>query len=457
MAPMRPCVPASPDRRVFHRRVFGALTGLMPALAGCGGGSADPWASDASALQAPPEPEDGVSTRATPLPQLAGMFGLAPWPVTGPLTDLQGLKSLNVLADGRLALAWAEAPSTAPRGPWRLRLQMQGCGGACGSRPLTLIDELPDPDAAVSVRPDGSTLVVWREQDSRRVGVVTVNEHRLQLQRFDPAGFAIAPPELVDGFTSITGPQGESRSLGVPRLDHWPGGGFVVAWPDIQTRSVYPGLLAEAKVRRYHANGWPVDLPQTVTTSEADIGLSLAAWSDAGGYVISQLQHVGASLKQNVLAIDLWNPLPAGAVADLLPGSFLLSLGVFGSVLFAARMDTRRQMPVYVREYFSYEGQLGGRPVPLPALPTRAIALREIEFLVLRPSDRPGRAIAQRMDKYGRLFGSAVDWPEGPSVRLPDGSVAVAWMADSGAGQRRLWLQRFMPTRVMPAPPIAVA
>lgn len=443
----------SVDRRMFHRQSLGLLTGLALGLSGCGGGTA-PLDDEHLPLGAG-SGVPGVMPRATPVPQMGGLFALPPGAVGEPVAGLHSIRSLNVLADGRIALAWTEAAPERPQGPWRLRLRTQGCAGACAGRTLTLVQTLADPEAAVTTCPDGHSVVAWREREVRRAAGVTVTDHRLLLQRFDPEGLPLDDPQVVEAYAQVSGVRGEGRSLGSAHLDRWLDGSWVLAWTDVHTGPVDPVVSAEVRVRRYHANGWPVDAPRTLSTRSEPIELSLSVWPETGGYAITPRTVDPAPGSSPPLLADLWNPLPAESLAGLLPGSLFLSLGICGTVLFASRFDPRLHTRVYTRETFSYEGQPSGRPVVLPGLPLGAVALRDIEFVILQPGPRPGAQQAQRMDKYGRLLGQPVPFPSGLTARLADGSLVVAWGSPAEGAPRQLWLQRFSPTRVLPAPPLA--
>lgn len=377
------------------------------------------------------------------------MQGLTAWTVAGPVPQDLVLKDIQPLADGRVALAWVESPAPGKEGPRRLHLRAQSCQGGCGGTDQVLAEGLVDAGTAVSVLPDGSTLVAWRDTLERVPGHELSIQCRLFLQRFGPGGAAAGAPELVDAFLFSNRLEGGGRGMGPPAIGHWGNGSFVVTWADIRTFASFPGLATSVRARRYHFNGWPVGPAQTVATSYRERTYTLDLPPASGGYVISHVQEPQAPFHQAIVPIDFWNPLPAQPLARLLPGSFLLSIGIYGSLLFAGRTDPGTGQPVYTRERFDYSGQPVGSPAPLASLPLGALALRDIEYLALSAGARAGFSKAQRMDKYGRMIGLPFELPQGPTALLEDGSLLVAWTT-AGLEGSRVMLQRFVPTAASP-------
>lgn len=438
-------------RRRFNTLGLAVLAGLGAGLAGCGGGTAGEGG--------PAEVQPRSLTSAG-----AGMLGLTEWMVAAADGQALALKSLDRLSNGAVALAWTESPGPGGEGPRRLRTRHLACQGGCAVSERLLVEGLPDADAAVAVLPDGSTLLAWRETLERVPGHALSVQRLLYLQRFTPAGIAAGPPELVDAFLFSNRLEGGGRSMGPPALGQWGDGSFVVTWADLRTFSAFPGLAASVRARRYHANGWPVGPAQTVATSYREQTYNLDVPPASGGYVISHVQAPQAPFHQNIVPLEFWNPLPASRLESLLPGSFLLSLGICGTLLFAGRTDGATGRPVYTRERFEYSG----RPVSmatLAGLPLGGVALQNVEFLTLSASAHAGQRQAQRMDKYGRMIGTPFDLPQGHSLLLDDGSLLVAWTATGttsgtnsatnggttgGPTNSRLMLQRFVPNALSP-------
>ncbi len=449
------------DRRRFH---LVGLAALASGLGACGGGGSDASSGPGpvgmgGGQVVPPEAEVGnprgpavvdsdVTSSAVP-PVGAGMQGLTPWTVAGPVPGGLALKALQRLDDGRVALAWLESPASGEVGTRRLHLRVQSCQGACGGVDRVLVDGLPDAEPAASILPDGAVLVAWRQVLERVPGNELAVERSLWMQRFTPAGVAAGPAERVDAFVFSSRLEGGGRGMGPPAIGHWEDGSFVVTWADVRTFGSFPGLATSVRTRRYHTNGWPVAPARTVATSHREQTYRLDLPPASGGYVISHVQSPLEPSYQNILPLEFWNPLPEASLARLLPGSFLLSLGVCGTLLFAGRTDPGTGRPVWTRERFEYSGHAAGAPAMLPGLPLGGVALKNVEFLVLFASAKAGLKQAQRMDKYGRIFGMPFEMPEGATALLDDGSLLVAWVA-AGADGRRLMLQRFVPTPVPP-------
>ncbi len=451
------------DRRRFHLASLAALASGLgacggggggagassgPAPAGMGGGQAVQPAAEVANPRGPAIVEGDVTTSAVTSVG-AGMQGLTPWTVAGPVPGGLALKALQRLDDGRVALAWLESPAPGEVGTRRLHLRVQSCQGACGGVDRVLVDGLPDAEPAASILPDGTVLVAWRQVLERVPGNELAVERSLWMQRFTPAGVAAGPAERVDAFLFNSRLEGGGRSMGAPAIGHWEDGSFVVTWADVRTFSSFPGLATSVRARRYHANGWPVALARTVATSNREQAYRLDLPPASGGYVISHVQSPIEPYYQNILPLEFWNPLPEASLARLLPGSFLLSLGVCGTLLFAGRTDPGTGRPVWTRERFEYSGHPVGAPAVLPGLPVGGVALKNVEFLALSASAKSGMKQAQRMDKYGRIYGMPFELPEGATALLEDGSLLVAWVPQANDG-RRLMLQRFVPTPVSP-------
>lgn len=445
------------------RRRFNALglASLSSWLVACGGGTQE---GSAEATTRP------LTHVAAPLPTPPGMLAGTPWAVAGPTPNQLALKTMAVLADQRIAIAWTESPAPGEVGPRRLRLRIHGCQPACSAqdaRELTLSEGVADSGSAVAVLPDGSTLLVWRDLLERVPGHDLSEQHRLWLQRYRPSGEPAGSPELVDSFIFSTRLARSGRVMGPPSIGVWVDGSFVITWADILSFGSFPGLSTSVRARRYHANGWPVAEAATVSVSSREQGYTLSMPAATGGYVISHVTPPLAPFYQTIRAMEFWNPLPPSALEKLLPGSFLLGLGVYGSVLFAARYAPGTTQPVYTRERFGYHGQPLGPIATVQALPDAAIALGEGEFLALGKapsplapvaSAAPGRSLAQRMDAFGRILGLPFELPGERSVLLADGSLVVGWTTSApGAGGDRIQLQRFVPSPMATAPFLAPA
>ncbi len=446
-------------RRQFNALGLAALSGLGTALAGCGGGT--PGQANLAEAGEGGQAQEEAQRRALSTVG-AGMQGLTEWTVASTDDQVLALKSLNRLANGEVALTWTESPLPSDEGPSRLRLQRLSCQGGCAISERLLVEDLVDPGAALTVLPDGSTLVAWRDTLERVPNHALSVQCRGFLQRFRPAGTPTSPPELVDAFLFSNRLEGGDRTMGPPAIGHWEDGSFVVTWADLRTFGAFPGLATSVRARRYHTNGWPVAAARTVATSNREETYSLDLPPASGGYVISHVQEPQAPFHQAILPVEFWNPLPASRFEGLMPGSFYLSMGIFGSLLFAGRADAATGQPVYTRERFAYSGQPVGSPTPLASLPMGGVALKNVEFLTLRASAHAGQRQAQRMDKYGRMIGTPFDLPQGMTLLLGDGSLLVAWtIAGStspasstspatGPTGSRLMLQRFVPNALSP-------
>ncbi len=413
-------------RRRFHLACVGSMAGL---LAGCGGG--DP------AGQWPQVPTRRITRR-----HHAPEPGLRPLParsLAGPSPYAMRVTSVEALADGGLGVAWAQADGADPAAPWRLRvLHLDGEGAGAGPEVLLPLS-LPDPQAAARVLPDGGAVVAWREPAPAPGGEASSSPRfQLQVHRFDRAGQRIAhtpiPGTLVDGW-----------DLDPPAIAAWVDGSFVVAWARVQQVPALPGtpaemptgLQAQVQALRFHANAEP-DLPvASLGTSGHDRRFTLAAPDISGGFIIGQATGDAANPRQALVQSRLWHPIADAYLEALLPGSFLLSLGVCGWILFANRPAGAS------RQRFDWRGQAVGTPEDLPRLPAGAIALRAGDYLALFPSEDPRDHRAQRMNKSGEVIGAPFAWTDDPHALLPSGTLAVGRALQEGGEGWQLVLERF--------------
>ena len=202
-------------------------------------------------------------------------------------------------------------------------------------------------------------------------------------------------------------------------------------------------MLAEVQALRFHANAEP-DLPvATLSTSGHDRSFTLAAPDISGGFIIGQETGEAPDYRQALVQSRLWHPIAASHLEGLLPGSFLLPLGVCGWILFADRAVGEGEAVASTRQRFDWRGQPVGGPEDLPVLPSGAIALHGGDYLALAPADDPGCHQAQRMNKSGEVIGAPFPWTDGPRALLPGGTLAVGRAVHESDDAWHLVLDRF--------------
>lgn len=430
---------------VFTRRHFAGLSlgACLAGLAGCGGGG--------DAAEAAPS---GMPLRDLEVPDVAhkalastqpGLIAQAPLVIAGPGFDSLQVKAVAALADGGFAVAWATARATDATAPRQLRVQRFTAAGERAGDALLLPVAVKDEQAAVAVLRDGGVIVVWRESVPGQPYALVLS---LMRQRFDPAGQPLAGPEVVASLVQDRYSP-NARSLEQPRLDSWPDGSHVVAWGEVTFLRGFPGLAVILRARRYHANGWPVGEPVVVGGSANTRDFSLQAWEVQGGYAVSNVARPVGPFFQVIRLFDVWNPIDPARFEGLLEGSFIVPIGICGSLLFAARADAHcPQLVRWDRQLFNWEGQALGPAVPLPRRPGQIVPLRQLgQFLELTGAARPNTFMAQRMDKYGALIEAPFELPAGSYAATLEGSLVAAWVSVSKTGNYALLVQRFTDPR----------
>jgi len=423
--------------RVLTRRHFAGLSmGLgLAGLAGCGGGGFDPVGDGALAVK------DAPSINGP------GLIAQAPLMLAGPGFAPLQLKSVDDLADGGFAVAWTRADASLPDGPWQVLVQRFDRAGEPLAPPVPLAVAPPDAESAVSVLPDGTAAVAWRREVHTNPGPFTeVIDRSLLHQRFDTSGQPLGDADVVTAVSfGIRSPN--SLDLRHPHIDRWPDGSHVVAWAKVLHSRALPGTFVTLEARRYHASGWPAGNAVGVGASGDGPDFTLQAWERQGGYVVGFIPEPFAPQSQAIRAVDFWNPIDPARLQGLAQGSFLVDLGVCGTVLVAGHRDTSGQAVTWERQLFNWEGQAVGPPVPLPQRPAGIVPLRTQQqlgqFLLLSDAANPFVLQAQRMDKWGNLYGDPFEVPRGSAVVTGEGQLVIASLMVSKTGNYSVVAQRF--------------
>lgn len=395
-------------------------------------------AGGAAAEGLPRQPDQGPVGQPGP-----GLVALAPEGVSASTEWPLRLAALSPLQDGGFAIAWFMREGQDPAAPWCLQVQRYTRTYARAGDAVRIPWSATDDAAAVTVLRDGTTIVAWCETVTPRADEPGWTDFTLCTRRFDPAGVPLGDPNLVHRFSHDQDAR-HDRRMDCPAISSWPDGSHVVGWADVIFTAQVPGLHATIQVRRYHANGCPAAEPVTVSMSGTSAQFRLQALENTGGYLVTHAGRSTALSAQVIRLLDAWNPIEPAGLSGLAVGSLLLPLGVCGSLLFAGRPAGEGGAVRWERQLFNWSGRPVGEPVPLTGPPHDAVPLRQLgQFLALTPSRQPGRIAAQRMDKYGALYGAPFDFPRGPALGLDDGGLAAAWVSNSQSGMNTLTLQRF--------------
>ncbi len=421
---------------VFTRRQFAgwSLGACVAGLAGCGGGGLDPLGESALAVKGAPAGTAGALLAQSPQVLDAPVFAR--------------LLALDELADGGFAVAWVRQEAGVPPSPRQVRVQRLRPGGTLDGPAVSLPVTLPDEDSAATVLRDGTTVLAWRRQvETPLEGDARLLEISLLHQRFGPGGQALCEPGILATVQQHTHSP-DRLDLKHPRIARWPDGSHVVAWSRLATTNVSPGgLSVQLLAKRYHANGWPAGDPVDVGGSGSTWSFTLGAWEVQGGYVVGNIRAVSPPYLQVIRLVDFWNPIEPSRLEGLAQGSFLVSLGVCGSLLYAGRPNPFDETTAWERQWFNWGGQPMGPPQPLPGRPATVVPLRQPlgHFLELYDTSMPLVLSAQRKDKFGRSLGEPFSMPRASAIAsLHGGEVAVASVVVSKTGNYALVVQRFI-------------
>lgn len=417
---------------VLTRRRFAGLSmgACLAGLAGCGGGGIDPTGEATLAL------------KKTPVAAGPGLRPQAPLALAGPAFNAMQLKSVTELTGGGSAVAWTRQDTSEPTSLRRLQVRRLDRTGQPAGPVVTLPVDLPDDQSAATVLRDGTTVLAWRTV-MPMPSVPDIIVITLWHQRFDLNGQSLAPADVVSS-VEFDRRSRTSRELLNFKIDRWPDGSHVVAWASATYFDRFPTLLVALKTLRYHANGWTAGVVVDVGGSQGSSNFTFQTWEVQGGYMVSNVKEIFPPYQQTIRLFDFWNPIDSAYFEGLAEFSYLVPLGVCGSLLFAGHYDPATQTTTWKRQLFGWEGNAVAAPVPLPGRPAAVVPLRQIgQFLELSDSTHPTVQVAQRKDKFDKLYGDPFEVPRGTAVATLGGDLAMASVVVSGTGNYSLVTQRF--------------
>ncbi|MGZ5180772.1 MAG: hypothetical protein ACXWC2_09865 [Ramlibacter sp.] len=401
---------------------------LAAALTACGGGggsnSSSGNASPAAAADstAPAAITTGSTVTAQPSPPV----GTAPSRVNQDSAGAQTLRALGTLGQGGTAIAWLSQTA----GGTSVRLQHFDATGGRDGVEVTVALDAGATDVAAAVLPDGGLALAWVQTGAASDTQPWITRTAIMVRRYDALGGALTPARQVAFADYDRTGAAAARYLGAPTVLRWDDGNFLVAWSQIQEDA--SGKVPQFFEQRFTPAGDPVGIALPIGNGAPGTSLQIAATPN-GGFVIATALAVQGRNWLMMRGFDgSKSPvLPQGALGAA-EGSLLLPLQGNGMVLFSPTEN------VAAMQLYDAQGQALGQTAGLRAMPVAATALRDGGYLVLLPA-AGGELRAQRFDAAGQPVGpeiavaTAGGVPRG--VVLGDGSVELAWTADTGGDQ----------------------
>lgn len=435
-----------------------AMCAMLAAwLAACGGGDPDTTrlAGAPPGNGAPLALQIKASDEASERPLDSTGPGLVPGPLAvvdaTPRANYR-LVSVTPLAQGGYAVAWAVQAYDASPPVWTVWVQRHDRDGQpAGARirlPYTSDDSL---DFNLAVLGDGRIALVFVARQPAQPVEGEVQHITINSVVYTRSGVAEGTARILDEayHTHRVDPPFPLGYGGIPLMEVAPDGSYFAAWRSHGT------FAPSWRVQRLGAQGQPLGWIHHFGVSQVAFNLRLTA-PDEGGWV-AQVETQSATAGRrytDIIQIDVPRPLGMPLVETLPAGSFLLDLKRHGSVLFTGQHGDR---PVGIIDPHSLHFDQFGReqpPASLPALPTRAVALRGGDYVAMWAADS-GTFAAQRHtprgEKVGDTFTVEVSPAWGQFTSLTRGGMAAAWIEFLADGSR-LVTQRFTEPRRAPPP-----
>lgn len=432
------------------QRILAAAT-LAALLSACGGGgtSAD-TTSAASAAPAPatavtasapaaspPPPSSSPSaptaSSAPPSPSPVATAAPASTPSKGLVTysavdvntltaGMQTVRSVDPLAGGGYAVAWASVDSAGAGSLFVQRFDAQGAK-AGGEARLAYGFTAPD-NPAIAVLRDGTVLVA---------SVASSPQWTVSVQRFDAGGTAL------DGGTVIASqaadPAGATvrHSLAQPVLAALDDGGFAAGWASVQDDG--SGAVFAQHAQRFDASVHAVGSPVDFAAAGPDRNLSLRLVAAPGGNFIAGTTHrfQGIGYVQFRFGATVVGPLDDADAGLLELNTTLLPLADGRFALWSTGISTGG----YLR-MLDAAGRALGAATSVAVLPETATTLPDGGWATIT-RQMPGQPfLAQRFDAAGQPGGAPVQLATGVSrplgASVVSGGFAFAWTAPSAQG-----------------------
>ena len=296
-----------------------------------------------------------------------------------------------------------------------------------------------ETDTTVAVLPDGGLAVASLQTGAASPSTPWITRTSVVLRRYDASGtptVAALQVASIDQDRTVGGPM---QSIAAPRLVHWDDGSFLLAWSQVQDDAA--GQVPQFWARRFDAAGQPIGLNLPIGQGVAGSSLQLVA-APKGGFVIATTVSAGGGRWLMYRGFDgAKSPVQPVDALGAAEGSVLLPLQGGAQLLLSPVKN------VVALQLYDAQGQAQGGGGALPAMPVGMTALPDGGF-VLVTAAAAGSLHAQRFDAAGQAIGTGRSITGSASATqgtaLADGSVALAWTANSG-GDQDVMAARFAP------------
>lgn len=418
---------ASDSPHLSRRAACRIIASVVPLalLDGCGGGS-ESSSSTAAQLAKAIASEDRTPG-----------FAAEPAVAVDSTATSQRLAALDPLAHGGYGLAWSAGAAGATSTTLRVQ-RFSSDGTATGS--LQDLSNLSDVHVLVKDEELVNASVVWRNPELP--GAPYLNA--LLMQRYALDGSAIGPAVTVAS-RLVSDPSIHTSSYADPFFAGWSDGGFVLGWSLL----IFGGGGGPPRffARRFDADGQPAS---DEFSEVGDWGgrFALTTFSDGGWLtIVTQRSAASGDAYANIRQFDTRHPLslPPAETLPPPPATSVLDLGTRGRVLFSGQQGPGvDEMISPYSQWFNPSGRTAGPDVPLPATPTRAVALADGSYVTFWPGSSPASTEAQLYDTYGHAQGGAftIDAPADALVAPHNAGFVLAWT--TADAQPRVMLQRFV-------------
>ena len=404
------------------------LTVALVACGGGGGGTEAPAMTNSSITSSSPGPTDSAGNAALPTGSSVTPHHAAgeAFRVNADAAGRQTLADIGTLQAGGHAIAWVSTDGAAPR----LHLQRFDAAGQRSGADLSVPLAANETDTTVAVLPDGSLAVASLQTGAASPSTPWITRTSVVLRRYDASGTPTVAPLQVASIDQDRTAAGPMHSVAAPQLVHWDDGSFLLAWSQVQDDAA--GKVPQFWARRFDAAGQPIGLNVPIGQGVAGSSLQLVAAHD-GGFVIATTVSAGGGRWLMYRGFDgVKTPVQPADALGAAEGSVLLPLQGGAQLLLSPVKN------VVALQLYDAQGQAQGGDGALPAMPVGMTALRDGGFLLVT-AGAAGSLHAQRYDAAGQAIGSgrtiAASAGATQGVALADGSVALAWTANSGGDQ----------------------
>lgn len=379
-----------------------------------------------------------------------GLAASAPEVVENTRTGYRWLLALGELDDGGHAVAWLGREAREPQAPWQLWVQRYDrLGRRSGvARQLAYSGEAIEPrQVAATIRRDASVAVAWATVRPYQPNLQGLMVSAVRLRHFGLDGKPRGTERVLEEATWLKG-QPDTATFEDLVMASWRDGRYLVGWTVAS-----PWRRPAGTVQRLAADGRPLAPPDRLGPL-AGRGMRLSTL-EAGGWLATTLaQAADGHLHANITQVDVRPPIGLPLLPTLPLRSFVVDLDNQGRLLLAGihphDAPDAAPPPEAWSLWFTPQGREADHTMPLPAMPTHAVALGDGTWIGLWPLASAGRLWAQRFDARGAPLGGPMltgAARAAQALRIADGSALIAWVGTGTdpSGGASVFMQRLFP------------